>query len=264
MIVRELVTLLGVRTNQGDIRRAEGGMARLAGAAKAAMAAFASFKLAQWAKGAAEQVANLGDKFDKMSLRTGETATELQGLSHAATLSGTNLGTMEAGIRRLQNATLEAAEGVKRYKVEFKRLGIDVKNSDGTLKSFAQLLPEMADGMEKLKTDTEKSAVAQRLMGRSGTQALPLLKQGSAAIREMIGEVEELGAVLEKDLIDASTKYIDNQARVALINQSVKNSIARGLLPAFISMQEGLLKWWKANQKIINQNLEVVFRSLGG
>ncbi|MCP4567024.1 MAG: hypothetical protein GY841_05525, partial [FCB group bacterium] len=48
-------------------------MNRLVGAAKVAIAAFASFKLFKWAKDATQQVAELGDKFHKLALRTGET-----------------------------------------------------------------------------------------------------------------------------------------------------------------------------------------------
>ncbi len=263
MIVRELVGLLRLQSNPQDFNRAESGMSKIIGFAKAAGTAFAGLKLAQWIKGVANETAKLGDQFDKMSLRTGVASTTLQELSHAAQLSGTSIEAVEVSIKTLARAQDEAATGAAEYADEFKRLGVDVKKTDGTLKSFDEILPEIAGGLKGLKTDTERAAVASKLFGRSGTQLLPMLKDGADGLRAMMQEAQELGGVIDDELRGASTEYLDNQQRMSMAFQGIRNVVAKNLLPAFVRMQERFLKWFKLNREWIAQKVGTVFKKLG-
>jgi hypothetical protein len=259
MVVKELVALLGIKTDKKGFDQAEGGMKNLASLAKAAAAAFAGLAIVKFTKDTVVQVANLGDKFDKLSKRTGVSTEELQQWEHAAELSGTTLGTMEVGIRRLQAAQVEAADGVATYADEFKRLGVEAQNTDGTFKDVAQLLPEVADGMKGLKSDSERSAVAMKLLGRGGVQLLPMLNQGGDAIRDMMQEMHALGGVIDDELIQASADYIDNQRRLNVALQGVKNSLAKNIIPAVNELTSGFIEWWKANGQLIRQNVAIFF-----
>lgn len=263
MIVKELFMKLGIQSDSKDFKKVEGGMERITDFAKKAAVAFAAFKLGKWIKGVADQVANLGDEFDKMEQRTGVAAQTLQKLGFAADLTGANIGVVEVAIRTLQRTADEAASGVATYKDEYDRLGVSVKDSKGNLRSFEQLLPEIASGMQKLKTDTERTAIAQKIFGRSGTQLIPLLKSGSEEIQNMMKEFKELGGVIDKDLQKQSADYIDNQTRMNTVFQGLRNVIGKQLLPVFNEMSETTIEWFKQNRKWIALKLESVFKSLG-
>jgi hypothetical protein len=238
-------------------------MEKLTGLAKKAIAAFSAFKLAQFFKNLILEVAELGDQFDKMSKRSGIAAGELQKLGFAAQLSGASISDMETGIKRLQAAQVEAIDGVATYKDEFKRMGVEVKNQDGTIKDTSQLLVEMADGMQNLETDAERTAVAMKLLGRGGAQLIPLLKQGSEAVADMMMEMEQLGGIIDDDLVQASADFVDNQLRVDMVLQGVKNTIAKQVLPFLNKSTEGFVEWWKINGQIIRQKVGNTIKGIG-
>lgn len=251
MVVRELVALLGVKTDKKGMGEAESGMEKLVGYAKAAVAAFAALKIGQWAKAIINEVAKVGDRFDKLSKRTGLTTQKLQELEHAAELSGASLGDIETSLRRLQASQVDASEGLATYTREFDRLGVQIKNEDGTFKDTTQLLVEMADGMKNLSSDAERTQVATKLLGRSGTKLIPMFKEGSAAMRDMMGEVQALGGALDKDLIASSAEYIDNQRRMVLVTRGLKTLLGKAFLPIINKLYKAFFEWYKVNREWI-------------
>jgi ribosomal protein L9 len=251
MVVKELVALLGVKTDKQSFNQAESGLGKIAKAAKVMAAAFAAFQVGKKIAGVVQEVADLGDKFDKMAKRSGFASKTLQQLGHAAELSGASINTVETAIKKLQSSQIEAADGTATYADEFKRLGIEVKGVDGELKDTPELLLEIADAMNELDTDAERTQVAMKLLGRSGTQLIPMFKEGSEGIKEMMQELVDLGAVMDDDLVKSSADLIDNQRRLDMALLGVKNTIAKELMPQANEFIEGMIDWWKINGKIV-------------
>lgn len=258
MVVRELVALMGIKTDKAGFDQASGGMSNLIGLAKKAAAAFAGLAVIKFAKKLAQEVAELGDRFDKMALRTGQSFEQLQKWSFVAELTGANINTIEKSLLKLQAAQVEAADGTATYADEFKRLGVEVKDADGNFKDTNDLLIEMADAFQTLDSDAERTNVIMRTMGRQGLQLIPMFKQGSAAIREMMEESKQLGGIIDQDLREASTEFIDNQTRMNQIMQGFKNAVGKGLLPVLIKLQDAWIDFVKANGEFIRQNIERV------
>jgi hypothetical protein len=255
--------MLGVKSDKKGFNQAENGLNKLTSLATKAIAAFSAFKIAQFFKNMIFEVAELGDQFDKMSKRSGVASTELQKLGFAAQLSGASIGDMETGIKRLQAAQIEAIDGVATYADEFKRMGVEVKNTDGSIKDTSQLIVEMADGIKNLETDAERTAVAMKLLGRGGAQLVPLLKQGAEAVAEMMAEMKALGGVIDDDLKKASADFIDNQLRMDVVFQGIKNTIAKELLPFLNKSVEGFTAWWKINGDFIRQKVGDTIKRIG-
>lgn len=260
MVVRELVALMGIKTDKKGFQQAESGMGKLVKVAKVAAVAFASLKVVKFVKGAIEEVAELGDRFDKLSKRTGVSTMMLQKLDHAAQLSGASLGDVETSLRRLQAAQVDADAGLKTYTREFERLGIEIKDANGNFKETPELLIEIADGMQGLESDAERTAVATKLLGRSGTALIPMFKEGSGALRDMMAELDDFGALIGEDMIKASADFVDNQRRVDLILQSVKLTISKEVIPWLNKATDSMIAWWKINGQWVRQD---ILRPLG-
>jgi hypothetical protein len=246
---------MGVKTDDKSFKKAESGMGSLVKAAKVAAAAFASLAIVKSIKGAVEEVAQLGDRFDKLSKRTGVAARTLQEFDHAAALSGASLGDVETALRKLQAGQVDAAAGLKTYTREWDRLGIEIKTTDGGFKDTTDLLIEMADGMQNLESDAERTAVATKLLGRSGTTLIPMLKNGSAALQEMMGELKDYGGIIEDDMIQASADFIDGQRRIDMVLQGLKITLAKEVIPWVNKAVSGMLEWWKINGAWIRQDI---------
>lgn len=263
MVVKELVALLGIKTDKKGFDQAESGMGKLIKIAKAAAAAFAGLKVVQFAKSVVAETAAAGDAIDKLSKRSGILAGSLQGWAHAAELSGATMQDVEMTIKRLQAAQVEAADGVATYADEFKRIGVEVKDSEGNFKDTTDLILEMSDAINGLDSQAEKTAVAMKLMGRSGTTLLPMLAEGSEGIREMIEELAALGGNMGDDLIKLGVDYVDNQQRMKVVMLGIEYVITKEILPAINDLTAKFIDFWKANGQIIQQHMATVFGGIG-
>jgi hypothetical protein len=249
MIVKQLTALFGLETDKASFQQAEGGLDKLLGYAKQAAVAFAAIKVFDVFKDMAAEVAALGDKFDEMAQRTGASAQALQAWSYVAEGSGASAETVEGAIKKLSVAAEDAATGGKETGAAFKRLGINVKNADGSLKNAEQLMPEIADGLAGVTNDTERTALTMKVLGKSGTALLPMLKGGSKALNEQMQAAYDLGAVMDQDLIRASAEYDDAQNQMKMGLQGLKNIVGKALIPAMTGITKTMVNWIKANRE---------------
>jgi len=238
MIVRELVALLGFQVDNGSEDKVEGAIGKIKKMAGALAAVFAAKKTFDALDSLVNGVRELGDRVDKVSQQIGVNAQSLQELSYAAGLAGASNEDVVGGLRDLQKNALEAANGSQSFADMFNRLGVTVKDSSGKLKSAEELLPQLADGFAGLTSDTERTAIAQKLLGGAGTKLIPLLKQGTDAIEAQRLEARKLGGILDAELIKSSAELTDAQARQAAATQGLRNVVAKYLIPIWIKSAE--------------------------
>ena len=192
-----------------------------------------------------KDAANLGDELNKMSQRVGISVADLASLKYAADLSGTSLQGMVVGVRNLSRATFEAAVGTKEYQDAFKQLGLDIRNTDGTLKDNNTLLGEIADKFQTMPDGAQKTALAMQLLGRSGTDMIPMLNQGRAGLEAARKEAEAFGLVIGKQFAQEAESFNDNLDRMGKIAQGVGLAIAKELIPALNRFLERIIEVWK-------------------
>jgi hypothetical protein len=130
----------------------------------------------------AKNAIDSADSFGKLSTRTGIAANTLMAYVNAGKLADVSQSEIETGLRKLAQTQVEAAEGVKTYSEAYKKLGIDVKKADGSLKPSDKLLGEIADKFKELPNGPAKAAVAMDIFGRSGAKLITMLNGGSESL----------------------------------------------------------------------------------
>lgn len=262
MIVRELISRFGFKVDKKGFQKANEGFSKLKKAAGVLVTALVAGKVASTIRNITNEAAALADQIDKTSKRLGVNAQALQELQFAANLAGASNQDLSASLRILSRNADEAATGSAEYADEFKRLGVNVRTGTGQLKSAEVLLTEMADGLQRLKGDTERVAIAQKLLGRGGAALIPLLTQGTEAIRTQREEARELG-LFDEDLIALGVELTDTNRRFAQVMTSVKNILAKALLPGLIRTKKSIIEWMKANREWLAQKIENAFDAIG-
>lgn len=194
-----------------------------------------------------------GDAVQKLAIRTGASTEALSQLGHAAELSGSSLEVVGKSIQMLQRNAVEAARGTKLQADAFAELGIDVGR-------FLDLKPEeqlevMADALARVESEERRTALAMDTMGRSGTALIPMLAGGSAALREMRQEADDMGKTLSRaaadDMAAANDAITTLQAAAAGFGQQMAVVVA-GPLRDFlggIRVLFGLGRGEKLNQE---------------
>ena len=171
------------------------------------------------------------DAFGKLSTRTGIAADKLLAYVNAGKLADVSQSDLETGLRTLARTQVEASEGVATYADAYAKLGVTVKNQDGTLKDSDQLLSDIADRFQELPNGPEKAAVAMDIFGRSGQKMITLLNGGSEAL-------DEFGYNLSDSFASNSEEFNDNLTKVGIELDKLKMQILDDLLPALIDLSE--------------------------
>ena len=175
------------------------------------------------------------DAFGKLSTRTGIAADKLLAYVNAGKLADVSQSDLETGLRTLARTQVEASEGVKTYADAYAKLGVTVKNQDGTLKDSDQLLSDIADRFQDLPNGPEKAAVAMDIFGRSGQKMITLLNGGSEAL-------DEFGFELSENFARNSETFNDNLTKIGFELNQLKMQILDDLLPGLVELSEGFIK----------------------
>lgn len=130
---------------------------------------------------------------------------------------------MRTLLRNLQNAQL----GSTRIEAMFKSLNIDPSK----IKTGSQALEAMANAFSHYKDDANKAAIATQLMGRSGAAMIPLLDQGSDAIKAQAKHMRDLGVAFGQDGADKLSTLDDAMDEFHNTVKGLTNTFALALVP---------------------------------
>lgn len=139
----------------------------------------------------AKRSADMGDAAFIAADRLGTTTDFLTRTQFAATQAGASIGSVEKGIATLAKNALSGSK-------TFERWGIQIENTDGTLKSTSELFLTAADRISEMTSPTEQAAAAQELLGRSGRELLPVLREGREGLEEYAARADELGITISQ------------------------------------------------------------------
>lgn len=113
----------------------------------------------------------------------------------------------------------------------FEKLGISVKNADGTARDFNSIFLETADRFKGMAAGPEKTALALELFGRSGKDLLPILNLGAQGIKDLEKRADELGLTLNQNTVGAISRYIESQKQLKESTDAMKLAIGTATAP---------------------------------
>lgn len=225
---------------KGLVGNATQEMQRMAGAVKTALGAIgvglSVGAFAAWIKSAIDAA----DTTSKMAQKIGVSTKEVAGLQLAFKLAGVEGNAM-------QTAMVTMAKRIEEGDTVFKRLGVSVRNTDGTMKGSRQILYELSDVFRTLPEGVSKTALATQIFGKAGADLLPLLNGGSEGLQDMADMAERLGLVISEDTGKAAEQFNDTLELVGQGGKGIATQIAAQMLPTlnglagafFASMTEG-------------------------
>lgn len=181
----------------------------------------------------ANQVADYGDKVDKMSQKIGISAEAYQKWDYVMQRAGGSVDSLKMGMKTL---SIQA----EKNSASFQRLGISqekVKNL-----SQEQLFEETIKGLSSLEAGTERTKLATQLLGRAGADLGPLLNGGSKAIEEQMKIAEDYGMIMSDKAVKASANFKDSLTTLSMTAKGLKNRLMGEFLPSLTLVTDGLAK----------------------
>ena len=211
-------------------------MDKLKGAIKGVLGAISLTAFASATRSTLEYADALG----KPSARLGITTTALQTLRFAATQSGMTTEALEMSMQRFTRRLAEASQGTGVLKDTFGKLGMSIRNTDGSMKTAEQMLGEVADKLAEIPDQGERVRLAFQMFDSEGVKMVNMLQGGSGALDDMRKKLEATGAVLSEDFIKKSEAAND---AIDLLQNQLKAGFGKaisGLAEPIRAVAEGL------------------------
>ena len=198
-----------------------------------AVAAVGVGKLAGAFNQAAEEVDNLGKKAQVL----GVSIEDLSVLRFAAGESGVEFETLTKMIgKSAKNLAEFAATGSGPGADAFRRLGIQAQNTDGTLRSMTDVLPEIAVAFEGLGDAGERLRFAEAIFGRGGGEQFVQFLEDSGGfmgnLADQAARAKRLGVVFTDSQFERLKAYNDAVGRIRESWLGIRVAIMEELAPA--------------------------------
>lgn len=184
------------------------------------------------------KMSELGEEALRASAMLGMTVEQVQELSYAAKLAGTDSESFNQSMVRFERNIADAEKGSGKAAEAFHNLGIsqqELKNS-----SPAQLLYQVADAFAGTADGAEKVQYAIALGGRSWAQMIPMLDRGGDALRKAAEDAKDTGSVMSTQLAEALEQTHQGLVRLEASWRGTGLAIMDVLGPAIDDLIAGL------------------------
>ena len=210
----------------------------------------------------ARQTAELGEHLHNLSLETGVTTQALQALQFGAQQAGLSGTDMQMGLDRLNRTIADSASGRNKQAASlFAHLGISLRDARGHIRSVTEILPQLADAIQKTASAAMRSDMAQTLMGRSGARLLPLFAEGSAGLDELQKRWNRFGYTLSDAQVATSTKFMDSWHDMTAAVSGFTTEVGARLLAVLQPVIEKMADWIARNREWLTQDITGAVRA---
>lgn len=233
-------------------------------------------KVAKGLKDAVLDGASFADEMLTMSKQTGLSTDTLQEFQYMAGLVDTDLSTITGALTKLTRNMSSASKGTGSAAEAFQKLGVQITNSDGSLRDNEEVFNDVIDALGKMTNETERDATAMEIFGKSAQELNPLILAGSDAIEGFKQEAQDMGYVLDNDALNSLGGVQDSLDRFSNLTTTIKNNLAEALAPTIEDLTTKFTTWaqsvdWDTvGEKITNfinfisQNGETIISIIAG
>lgn len=258
-----------VKDEAGDTQKKGG--SKLKSFAKGAGKAFGAVAIAATAAAAAivkvgseiftfvdETTAKL-DQVAKGARQSGLGVEQFQRLAFAAERSGSNIEEVDKATRKIGVSLQDVAQGGGQGFVDtLASIGLSIEDIEG--KDATTQLGLIGDAMNSVASDSEKAAIAAKLLGEeAGPRLIPLLNEGTQGIRDL---GEAAGEVFTEEELAKSEAFQDSMTNFNQIVNKAKGDLATALAPALEGVIEKVTDWVAENDDFIKQKLPEIIEDI--
>lgn len=178
-----------------------------------------------------KEAASNADDLLTLASVTGTTTDSVQELNYMADLTDVSFDRIKDSLKETTNKMQEAATGTGDAYEAYKRLKVEITNTDGSLRSAQDVFYDTIDALGEMKNKTERDALAMDLMSESAQELNPLIDIGGEKMRAYAQEAHDMGYVLDNDALKSLQGVDDAYSRLQKTQEGVKNQLAAEFAP---------------------------------
>lgn len=178
-----------------------------------------------------KEAASNADDLLTLASVTGTTTDSVQELNYMADLTDVSFDRIKDSLKETTNKMQEAATGTGDAYEAYKRLKVEITNTDGSLRSAQEVFYDTIDALGEMKNQTERDALAMDLMSESAQELNPLIDLGGEKMRAYAQEAHDMGYVLDNDALKSLQGVDDAYSRLQKTQEGVKNQLSAEFAP---------------------------------
>jgi len=188
---------------------------------------------------------NYADQVGDLAEQWGFTTKEIQEFDYWATQNGTTLESLLTGMRGLVNQA-EAGSGA------FEKLGVSVKNADGTFKDQRTLFLETMTALQGIEDTVQRNALQFEIFGRAGISLGQVINKSGAELEALSQKAEDYGLIISEKAIKASSDFNDE---LDTLKRQFKSAIAELVAG---DPEEGYRKFEEFATQLVDKMAQVI------
>lgn len=171
--------------------------------------------------------------------KLGITTEALSKLQYAAKLSDVSQQSLEAGLRGLAKTLTAATDPADEAAEALAAINL---SAEDLLKLPAdEQIGAIADALSRVENPALQAGLSMKIFGKSGQDMLPLVQEGSAGIKRLGAELEDLGGVMSGDMVADAMQFNDNLDTLKTAAQGFGLALADALLPHLNNLTQDLI-----------------------
>ena len=186
--------------------------------------------------------AEAADDIVTLSSVTGMSTDSIQELNYMADLTDVSLDRISDSLKETTNKMQEAATGTGDAYEAYNKLGVEITDVDGQLRSAEDVFYDTIDALGEMKNKTERDALAMDLMSESAQELNPLIEIGSDGLKQYAQEAHSMGYVLDNEALTALTEVDDAYQRLQKSQEGAKNQLSAEFAPYLTEFYEKITK----------------------
>lgn len=162
---------------------------------------------------------------------TGQSVEEVQEWQYASDMLGVTYDRVKDSLKEITNKMQEAQNGSEDTAGAFRTLGVEIEDTDGSLRSADAVFYDVIDSLGNMQNQAQRDALAMDLMSESAQELNPLIEVGSAGLKQYTDEAHELGYVLDNEAIKALNETDTAQQKLLKTQEAVTKQISAEYAP---------------------------------
>ena len=192
---------------------------------------------------AAVETGEYADKVQTLATQYNLTTDQVQEYMYMQDLADVSVETIAGSLTKLTKQMGEAQDGTGSAADAFTKLGIEVTNSDGTLRDANEVFLEAVDALGNVENATERDTLAMDIFGKSAQDLNPLIELGAEGFNDLANEAHAAGAVMGGEALQSANEFKDGLDRAKQKAEGLKHELGEKLAPAFSGVIDMAMEW---------------------
>lgn len=152
--------------------------------------------------------------------------------------------TLLSSLTKLTKQMGSAKDGTGKAAEAFKTLGVEITNSDGTLRNANDVFNDTIEALGKVENETERDTIAMELFGKGAQDLNPIIATGADELDNLRQKAHDTGSVMSGEALDAANNFKDKLDDVKDRAENLKRKLAEALMPKLEELADKAIEWF--------------------